>query len=338
MMRLVRDRKDGCEMKENKDAFYAKVLLFGEYSVIYNSMALTMPYTHFMGELSFIGEDKYTDCEFALASNKSLKEYAYYLEDLRAEGSLLCDFNVEEFRRELKKGLYFESSIPQGYGMGSSGALVAALYTRYVADAVPASRTISPEEIRNLKKTFSQLESYFHGTSSGIDPLNCYISYPLLFRNSEDIEIVGIPRNKHDRNGAIFAINTGRSGKTGPLVSYFMDKCQEPRFFQKVQEEFIPRNNACIQHLIKGETSSFFTELKALSAYQLEYMDPMIPSDYRRLWENGLRSEDYLLKLCGSGGGGFILGFTEHFDKVKSDLIRLGKDIVTIYRNPGLDA
>lgn len=324
-------------MKLNKDTYYAKVLLFGEYSVIYNSMALTMPYTHFTGELSFIGEDKYTDCEFALTSNKSLKEFAFYIEDLVKEGKLKCDFNLDEFRRELKKGLYFESSIPQGYGMGSSGALVAALYARYVNDPIPSMRNIRQEEIRSLKTVFSQLESFFHGTSSGIDPLNCYISYPLLFKNSEEIEIVGIPRNKHERNGAIFAINTGRAGKTGPLVSYFVERCQDPRFYQKVTDEFIPKNNACIRHLISGNTSGFFKELKALSGFQLENLDPMIPSDYRSLWENGLRGEDYYLKLCGSGGGGFILGFTENFDKVKSDFIRLGKEVVTIYRNQSLE-
>ena len=48
-------------MKLSKDVFYAKVMLFGEYSVICDSMGLTMPYTHFTGELSFISDEKYTD-------------------------------------------------------------------------------------------------------------------------------------------------------------------------------------------------------------------------------------------------------------------------------------
>lgn len=323
-------------MKQKNDVFYAKVLLFGEYSVICDSMGLTMPYTHFTGELSFISDEKYTDCEYALKSNQMLKDYLPYLEDHVEAGTLLCDFDLEAFRRDLKKGIYFESSIPQGYGMGSSGALVAALYTRYVRDRINGDRQVSPEGILKLKTIFSQLESHFHGTSSGIDPLNCYISYPLLIRSKQDIRITGIPRNKH-RNGAIFAINTRRAGKTSPLVSYFVERCKEPRFMKKVQEEMIPLTNDCIQTLIDGDTPGFFRNLRALSQFQLDNLDPMIPSDYRDLWENGIRTGDYTLKLCGSGGGGFILGFTEKFDKVRADLIRLGEEVVTVYRNTSMD-
>ena len=36
----------------------------------------------------------------------------------------------------IKSGLYFESSIPIGYGIGSSGALVAALYEKYCSEKV----------------------------------------------------------------------------------------------------------------------------------------------------------------------------------------------------------
>ena len=323
-------------MKQKTDVFYAKVMLFGEYSVICDSMGLTMPYTHFTGELSFISDDKYTDCEYALKSNKMLKEYLPYIEDLMEDGKLLCDFDAEAFRRDLKKGIYFESSIPQGYGMGSSGALVAALYTRYVPDRINGDRQVSHEGILKLKTIFAQLESHFHGTSSGIDPLNCYISYPLLIRSKKDIQIVGIPRNKH-RHGAIFAINTHRAGKTSPLVSYFVERCRDQRFMKKVEEEMIPFNDACIHALIDGDTPGFFSSLKRLSQFQLDNLDPMIPSDYRELWENGLRSGDYSLKLCGSGGGGFILGFTENYDKVRADLIRLGEEVVTVYRNTSLD-
>ena len=56
-------------MRVHPNLFYAKILLFGEYSVLLNSMGLSIPYTHFKGELSFIGEDKYTDRNFAKRSN-----------------------------------------------------------------------------------------------------------------------------------------------------------------------------------------------------------------------------------------------------------------------------
>ena len=59
-------------MIKKNETFYAKILLFGEYSIMCDSMALTVPYTHFKGELSFINDDKYTDLDFAAESNKSL--------------------------------------------------------------------------------------------------------------------------------------------------------------------------------------------------------------------------------------------------------------------------
>ena len=37
----------------------------------------------------------------------------------------------------------------------------------------------------------------------------------------------------------------------------------------------------------------------------------MIPSDFHPLWKKGLETNTYYLKLCGSGGGGYMLGFTQ---------------------------
>jgi mevalonate kinase len=43
----------------------------------------------------------------------------------------------------------------------------------------------------------------------------------------------------------------------------------------------------------------------------------MIPTLYRDLWMEGIKSNDYSLKLCGAGGGGFLMGITSDFQKVK---------------------
>ena len=43
----------------------------------------------------------------------------------------------------------------------------------------------------------------------------------------------------------------------------------------------------------------------------------MIPPDFKKIWRYGLDSNDYKLKLCGAGGGGFILGITKDFEKTK---------------------
>jgi mevalonate kinase len=43
----------------------------------------------------------------------------------------------------------------------------------------------------------------------------------------------------------------------------------------------------------------------------------MIPTLYQDLWRRGLETDDWHLKLCGAGGGGFILGFTRDFRAVR---------------------
>ena len=46
----------------------------------------------------------------------------------------------------------------------------------------------------------------------------------------------------------------------------------------------------------------------------------MIPHSVQAVWEQGIRGNSYFLKLCGSGGGGYILGFTPNFEKAKQEL------------------
>jgi len=320
-------------MKKRSGIFYAKILLFGEYSILCDSMGLTIPYTHFKGELSFINEDKYTDLDFAISSNKLLKEYSAYIRKLKDEGTLKCDFNIAAFEADIEKSLYFESSIPQGYGVGSSGALVAALFERYVSSAIERDPKMPKEDMLKLKEQLAQLESYFHGTSSGMDPLNCYLKHPLLIHNKKDISMVGIPRYKHDQKGAIFLINTGRPGKTNAMVNTFLERCQVDDYMSRIREELIPLNDLCIKSLVKGETKRFFNTLFSLSAFLYENLEPMIPDAFKKVWRLGLESQSYYLKLCGSGGGGFLLGFTQDFEKAKKDLRKLDIDIIPVYKN-----
>ena len=46
----------------------------------------------------------------------------------------------------------------------------------------------------------------------------------------------------------------------------------------------------------------------------------MIPEQFHALWKTGIDTNAYYLKLCGSGGGGYILGFAEDITKAQSVL------------------
>ena len=316
----------------NKDGiFYAKILLFGEYSIMCDSMALTVPYTHFKGELSFIHEDKYTDQNFAEESNQSLAGFLAYLNKLKENGELIADIDLKALTQDVENGLYFESSIPQGFGIGSSGAMVAAIYDKYGREKLGGANELNKEEFRKLKDMFSQIESYFHGVSSGMDPLNSYMKYPLLIKPDTQIEPVGIPRD-FSKDGGIFLINTGKPGKTGPLVKLFFDKCKDAGFMDLVKAQMIPFTNGSIESLIKGDTRNFYRNLKSLSKFLLAHLKPMIPTAFIDVWKQGLDSGAYYLKLCGSGGGGFLLGFTEDLDETCQLLGKQDIEIIPVSR------
>lgn len=298
-------------------------------------MALTIPFTHFHGELSFdnkYNKYKYTDYDFANNSNVQLEAYSAYLNKIIQEGKLDIKFNFDAFVKDLDNGLYFESSIPQGFGLGSSGALVAALYDQYAEDKIIGSRSTIKEDILKLKNLFSAMESFFHGKSSGIDPLNSYIKFPLLIKSKKEIKTVGIPRNKYNGDSAIFLVNTGTPGKTEPLVNLFLEKCEQPNYFHMITNEYIPLNNICITNLINGELNEFFENLSDLSELQYNHFEEMIPDKFKPIWNDGLKTDDFSLKLCGSGGGGYLLGFTPNLTNAQKYFKENNIDIITVYR------
>jgi mevalonate kinase len=323
-------------MKDDKPTgiFYSKIMLFGEYSILKGSMGLTIPYGHFNGELAFINKNRYTNLDFARHSNHQLREYWNYLNHLKSNDEILCIFNTSLMKQDLEEGLYFESTIPEGYGLGSSGALVAALYDKYVKEEKKVNTKWSVDHIKKLKMQLAQLESYFHGTSSGIDPLICYLKHPLLLKDLQYIEPVGIPPYDKMSDNTIFLLNSGKPWKTAPLVDFFMNNYDTNETFQTViDHELTPLNNQCIKSLINNDITNFFQHLKILSEVQLNHLAEMIPASIAPLWAQGIKTDEYYLKLCGSGGGGFVLGFTRNYTRVKETMHTEGLEIIPVYQD-----
>jgi mevalonate kinase len=305
------------ELKKLVKKFHSKILLFGEYSVIQNSMGLSIPFNQYEGTLAFADLKSATD--FQKESNRNLRKFYVYLRRKQFLGELLADLDLLRLREDLKKGLYFDSNIPQGFGVGSSGALCAAIYDNYAIRKISRD-TITKKQMPELKKIFSQMESYFHGTSSGMDPLICYLNMPVLIENKLSLNTIDLPKSSSEGKGAIFLIDTNQQGKTAPLVQLFLDKCKQNEFIDECRKNFIPYNDNSIRAFLKGETKNLFYNLYFLSKFLLEQLTPMVPDAFRSLWKTGLDTKAFYLKLCGSGGGGFLLGFTEDFEKAKQYL------------------
>jgi mevalonate kinase len=125
----------------------------------------------------------------------------------------LVTFDLAELKSDVETGMYFDSSIPQGYGVGSSGALVAAIYDRYAQDKITVLENLTREKLLQLKNIFSQMES-FSRKSSGLDPLNSYLSIPILI-NSKIILKLQVFQIKLWKRRCVL-LDSGIVGETAP--------------------------------------------------------------------------------------------------------------------------
>ena len=293
--------------------FYSKILLFGEYGIIKDSKGLSIPYSFYNGAL----KKDHKASEEAITSNKSLRKFTEYIQGI---DDAIVKFDISRLIDDVNSGMYFDSSIPQGYGVGSSGALVAAIYDKYAFDKITVLENLTREKLLKLKSIFSAMESFFHGSSSGLDPLNSYLSIPILINSKDNIEATGIPAQQSKGKGGVFLLDSGIIGETAPMVGLFMEKMKQEGFRSMLKNQFIKHTDACVDDFLKGDIKSLFRNTKQLSKIVLNHFKPMIPQQFHELWKKGLETNDYYLKLCGSGGGGYILGFTEDIEKAKQSL------------------
>jgi mevalonate kinase len=296
--------------------FYSKILLFGEYGIIRDSKGLSIPYNFYNGAL----KRGINPSNEAIKSNENLKRFVSHLETLQSEQPKLVDFDLDTLKNDVATGMYFDSSIPQGYGVGSSGALVAAIYDKYAQNKITVLENLTREKLLQLKTIFAQMESFFHGKSSGLDPLNSYLSIPILINSKDNIEATGIPTQSLEGNGAVFLIDSGIVGETAPMVNIFMEKLKDQGFRKMLKDQFIKHTDACVENFLGGDMKSLFENTKKLSKVVLNNFKPMIPEQFHGIWQEGIDSNDYYLKLCGSGGGGYILGFTQDLEKARISL------------------
>ena len=286
-----------------KDRYYSKVILFGEYSMIFDATALMIPLKRFSAQWRFAS---HLSAQGAAASNASLQRFADYLSTLAETKNIL---DLQRFNHDLHYNLFLDSDVPSGYGLGSSGTLVAAVY-----DAYAKQKT---NDFLQLKALFGNMESFFHGSSSGIDPLQCYLGKPFKI-TPEGVQLLSDDFLKNDIH--ICLIDTKIKSNTKPLVDHFKQQRKNPVFLNRFQAEYLPAVRTCIDTMITGDKALFFKSLKQLTQGQLQFLRPMITDNTMDLF-----TADYDfhfgVKISGSGGGGYVLGFTDDVPKA-SELLK----------------
>jgi mevalonate kinase len=262
--------------------YFAKLLLFGEYTVINGGQALAIPFDKYHG--SWSNEPK----------NQDLSEFWDFLKHFDgAQEDLITKIQNE--------GLGFNSTIPNGYGCGSSGALTAAVYDQFFIH--------KQFDNLHLKEKLAEIEGFFHGKSSGLDPLVSYLNKAVLYSKKEIVALDPIPSTKN-----LFLIDSGIERTTSHWVNVFNKKKEESKDFKNQLEALNKYNEQAISAFILNDQNNLRECFKKISHWQRTHFVEMIPDSIKSIWDKGLQSDEYYLKLSGAGGGGFFLGFSQSED------------------------
>jgi len=257
---------------ENFRSYPGKILLFGEYTILDGSKALAIPYDEYQGS-------------FKEGYDQRIEKYFQWLkeQDVPLDKKKLDSYS---------KSVEFESSIPIGYGVGSSGALVAATYDLCKAqDDLPT------------RESLAAMEGFFHENSSGMDPMVSYYKKAFVMQDEELVE------TEFNENllpyFSLYDSKTTRS--TAKLVKLYRYKLAKDNF-RDATDGMIELNNRIISDLTANEEIDPY-EIQRLSSLQREWMEDFIPVAVREDWDEAFEDGTSIMKLCGAGGGGFFLEF-----------------------------
>ncbi|MGC8802376.1 MAG: hypothetical protein ACP5PS_01180 [Bacteroidales bacterium] len=263
----------------------AKILLFGEYTVLVGSQALAIPFTDFSCQLM--------QQPTGYVANNGLAPFITYLL------SQSYDFiDLERLSSDWQKGLYLKSNIPVQYGVGSSGAVTAEIYRHY-------AWTVQ-KDLTQAKTELSTMEKFMHGNSSGIDPLVCLCQKPLLFSHEGTVQLINRPFSTRID---VFLIDSQVKAPTRDYVLRFLTNFKHDSHFNLQIQQLTERVNSCITTFLNVDPQ-FIEQVKELSQLQLQLFPFLFPESIVTHLTWGLKHDLFYAKLCGSGGGGFFLGFT----------------------------
>ena len=286
--------------------------------MIFGSEALLTPYYSAFGEWSSVINRPSAQ---AFESNESIRNFYNYLND--NDGFRILD--LKRFEMEINAGLFFDSNIPLGYGVGSSGALVAAIFDRYKLTEI--------NDIPKLKSFLAKMESFFHGSSSGMDPLQCYLGKPFILSqqttdNGQRMTILEDDFMSDDIH--IFLIDTKIKSPTAPLVERFKELRKDATYLDKFDNEYVPLISKCIKSLIDKNNDDFYKYLSQVSKLQIELLSHTIPEETRDYFLTDINKDGFQVKLCGAGGGGFLLGFSNNIQKTNEFWKENNKHIIWV--------
>jgi len=258
----------------------AKVLLFGEYTVLLGGKSLAMPFPKFNGHWTS-----------AQSSGNAFLRFANYLQEIN--NSLNAPLHFQDLMAFWEHGASFESSIPVGIGLGSSAALSASIYDKFSAHNFLG--------LHDKMEDLALIESYFHGKSSGFDALVSLLQTPILRQNDEIIQL----KKRPESSLFCYLLFTNKERHTEKLVDWFRKECLDVSFHTKILQ-MSSLVNQCIDDYISGN-GQLYANLRKLSQSQFTHLNDLIVPEIQELWASSLDSDQFIMKICGAGGGGCYL-------------------------------
>ena len=283
-----------------KMVYPSKIMLVGEYGVVVGGSALTIPFLKFHARIRSTEDIPSGREEDAKRSLEYIQLLYRYIRNL-PEDSFHALPDLETFSRNLNT-YWLDLNIPIGSGLGSSGAVTAAIYDLFF----PGAQNLTLEQ---QKEDLAQIESYFHGKSSGVDALTCHAGNSLRFHSNGSIDRVQFHPDQIPGGYRFFLMDFGEKFDTGPLVHHFLNQMNDQNFRRSIEEEYLPMNQKLIETLLGEREADPGLLVRLLSDYQFQAFRKMIPDNMADLWIDGQVSNEYYLKLNGSGGG-LMLGIT----------------------------
>jgi len=288
-------------MNTSNKHFPAKTLLFGEHIVLENGEGFAIPNQRF----SCYWQNFYDANQIPSRdiSKQVLKDFFSFLKN----ASINHLFDLKKYQYMLEENIqWLNSNIPIGYGLGSSGAFCAAIYHHYAL--------AKTDDLNHLKTIFAAMESFFHGKSSGLDPLVSYLNDGIWLKSMGQIEQVS-PISKEDGSLTLFLLDTIQPRQASDIIARFQSLAQDETFQLSCIHPLKEANAAAIQAFLSYQAQEVYDRWGEISQLQRTFFDFAIPQHCLDAWDNGLQDSVYRLKLCGAGGGGFLLGVTKDWEK-----------------------
>lgn len=293
-----------------------KVLLIGEHAVLAGGEALAVAWPAFHARWGTGTPGR--DSETAKQYHRALQDFVGWI--LQSHSSTFEWLDRDKLERDFHstEPPWLESNIPIGYGLGSSGAVCAALADGFSKEMPAVSGAAS---IPLWKERFAELESWFHGSSSGVDPLIGWLyaraeGAALRYGGSRPPERIAESPLPHF-DWQLELTDTGIARRTAPLVNAFTRRLStEHAFADRIRDTLIPANAAAIAALLSGDGKAFGKALETISTFTLQHLDFLVPESARGDWETDLLRYQNgepgagLWKLCGAGGGGYLQRWT----------------------------